>query len=84
MKGIYYIEALPEDIRLKWEGNLTKFMIQIWNKHNFENISRFLDGTITWEESNEGFEYWSNIRMDDKLLKIIERNARLNNLGILH
>ena len=82
MKGIYYIEALPEDIRLKWKGNLTKCMIEIWNKHNFENISRFLEGTIMWEESNEGFEYWNNIRMNDKLLTTIERHTKLKNLGI--
>jgi len=66
--GGYFLELLPSDVQSKIVANLTKFhpngvaeQIVRLKSEKFLNLADFVASLFSWNESNEGREYWENI-----------------------
>jgi hypothetical protein len=82
MKGKNYIEAMPEDIRIKWIGNHDTHTLSIWERNEFKSFRVFINSTLVWEHTKEGFEYWERIYWSNSLVKSIERDVKLIGIGL--
>ena len=58
----HWLKFLSTENLIKWE---TEFIIQGDMRilgHNFLSFSHFIDSTLNWRNTKDGFEYWKAIK----------------------
>ena len=96
MKGKYYYNLLPDDIKIYWDNeycyyhNYGVVVGDFFNTHknNFlekdkNSFNEFISSSFVWSGTKKGTKFWRKIsNLDEQDLIRNKRDEKLNKLGI--